>query len=178
MRAPKSLTRDELKALLQAASVNAEHRLMLTTSYTHALRVSELCLLTAANVVDGFLHITRKKGSEDGVQAASPELQAWAKAHPTGPLFLAEYSEKCRRWQVRRIYQRYAVQAAIPEHKLTGTHVLRHSCATLMLSGKAALNDVAVRLGHKSVTSTAIYTRSNDASGDKAFAACAALESL
>ena len=42
---------------------------------------------------------------------------------------------------------------------LAGTHVLRHTAATRLYRGGASLKEVADLLGHRSLDTTAIYTK-------------------
>jgi len=45
--------------------------------------------------------------------------------------------------------------------QITGTHVLRHSAATLMHQGGATLKEIADVLGHRSLNTTSIYAKVN-----------------
>lgn len=58
------------------------------------------------------------------------------------------------RWAMRRAYAE--VQGC--EH-WTGTHVLRHTAATLMLRRGVSLKEIADVLGHQSIETTTIYTK-------------------
>jgi site-specific recombinase XerD len=60
------------------------------------------------------------------------------------------------RGAVRRAYRR----ADLPE-TMTGTHVLRHTTATRLYERGASLKDIADLLGHRSLETTAIYTKVN-----------------
>ena len=42
-----------------------------------------------------------------------------------------------------------------------GTHILRHTAATLMIQGGATIKEVADVLRHRSINTTAIYTKVN-----------------
>ncbi|MCP4285764.1 MAG: tyrosine-type recombinase/integrase [Gammaproteobacteria bacterium] len=45
--------------------------------------------------------------------------------------------------------------------RCTGTHILRHTAATLMVQGGATIKEVADVLRHRSINTTAIYTKVN-----------------
>jgi site-specific recombinase XerD len=58
------------------------------------------------------------------------------------------------RCSVRQAYAR----AGLPEH-YTGTHRLRHTAATRLVTGGASVKEIADVLGHASIDSTAIYAK-------------------
>jgi integrase len=61
----KSLTRNELDALLRIAARYSEHHaLMFIVTFNHGLRVSETLALTGENVMNGYLVVQRLKGSK------------------------------------------------------------------------------------------------------------------
>ena len=58
-----------------------------------------------------------------------------------------------------RAAMRYAHKRAGLAEQFTGTHVFRHSLATMMHQKGATLKEIADVLGHKSIDSTTIYTK-------------------
>jgi len=60
-----------------------------------------------------------------------------------------------------RAAMRYAYERADLGDQFTGTHVFRHTLATVMHQKGATLKEVADVLGHKSLDSTTIYTKLN-----------------
>lgn len=60
-----------------------------------------------------------------------------------------------------RSVMRYAHERAGLGDQFTGTHVFRHTLATMMYQKGVTLKEVADVLGHKSINSTTIYTKLN-----------------
>jgi site-specific recombinase XerD len=67
-----------------------------------------------------------------------------------------ELSPELVRGAMRRAYARARLDAG-----LTGTHVLRHTAASIMHQRGASLKEIADVLGHQSIDTTAIYTKVN-----------------
>ncbi len=61
------------------------------------------------------------------------------------------------RYQVFRIFQRYATEAGLPRRK-RHPHVLKHTIGTDLVDAGVPLPKVQVHLGHKSLASTGRYT--------------------
>ena len=61
---------------------------------------------------------------------------------------------------VRGAMRRAYARAGFPP-TWTGTHILRHTAATMMLNKGASLKELADVLGHKSIDTTMIYTKVN-----------------
>ena len=59
---------------------------------------------------------------------------------------------------VRGAMRRAYARAGFPK-EWTGTHLLRHTAATLMQQGGASLKAVADVLGHRSIDTTIVYTK-------------------
>lgn len=59
---------------------------------------------------------------------------------------------------IRGVVLRLAGRAGL-QHRIGGTHILRHSVASRMLSAGASLKQVADLLGHQSINTTAIYAK-------------------
>ncbi len=159
-----SLSASELSSLLAAARKHSQRDyIMLSTAFRHGLRASEICGMTAEQVRSGYVTINRLKGSDKSVQACSPELTEYAK-DKTGRLF------NIQRRQFHNVMVQHGSTAGIPEH-LKHCHVLKHSCAMIMLAGGAKINEVQKRLGHKNGGNTLKYLAVSDAVADKAFSA-------
>jgi integrase len=155
----KSLTRDELNRLLDAAGAD---RLMLTVMFNHGLRVSEVVALTDANVINGHLVVQRLKGSRKTTQPLLSDEQALLAMK--GRFF------PMSRWTVRRKIQEYGAKADIPEHKRI-CHILKHTCGRLGFKGGMSIPDLQAYLGHVNGGNTLIYLQSTEEEAAHAFAA-------
>ena len=71
-------------------------------------------------------------------------------------LFLNRFGKRLTDRSVRRMLDKYLLQTGL--NSLTSPHTLRHSFATHLLDGGADLRSVQELLGHKSLTTTQIYT--------------------
>jgi integrase/recombinase XerC len=71
-------------------------------------------------------------------------------------LFLNKYKDRLSRRGIARIVKKYGVE--VTEDKKTRPHILRHSFATHLLDEGANLLAVKEMLGHKSLSTTQIYT--------------------
>jgi len=169
----KSLSREQLASLLNAASANRLHRLMVLVTYNHGLRASETINLRSINVRDGFLTVQRLKGSLKTTHRlfaneAQPLMQLAAEKAGTGERLFPI----CRQhfW---RLVQKYGKQAGVPTH-LCHPHIAKHSIAMHSIH-QAGIENVRTFLGHVSIASTGCYLKVDD---DAASAAvCAALGS-
>jgi site-specific recombinase XerD len=57
---------------------------------------------------------------------------------------------------IRSIITRQAARAGLAD-QVRGTHVIRHSVATLLINAGASIKEIADLLGHRSIDTTAIY---------------------
>src|SRR6266849_861319 len=118
-----ALSRDELRALLEAAKAHRERDwLMILIAFHHGLRASEVAGITADNVIDGHLTIQRLKGSmkttQPLVRSCDPLFDVLATlldyaltSTPGKPIF------GIGRVQFWRLVKKYAAAAGIPAHK-------------------------------------------------------------
>jgi site-specific recombinase XerD len=60
---------------------------------------------------------------------------------------------------VSRIVARCIIRAGIPDPGRPGVHLLRHSLATRMVNSGVPIKQIADVLGHRSINTTAIYTK-------------------
>lgn len=174
---PKTLSRDEIEALLLAAGAAdsaAGLRLvaLVEMAYASGLRVSELLTLKVEAVRrDPAYLIVRGKGGKERLAplnaAARESIKAWLDARdaarkPNTPdsVWLFPSHGKTGHLTPRRFAQLLdqAALAANIDPARVSPHVLRHAFATHLLEGGADLRVVQTLLGHADISTTQIYT--------------------
>ncbi|MCB2115484.1 MAG: site-specific tyrosine recombinase XerD [Rhodobacteraceae bacterium] len=183
-RLPKTLTVDEVEALLAAARESGRNPMerlrnacLMELLYATGMRVSELVGLpvVAARGDPRMLLVKGKGGKERMVPLSAPSreaLAAWLalrdaaekqaqaerKTPPTRHLFPARGKEgHLTRQAFHGLLKDFAVAAGIAPDRVT-PHVLRHAFATHLLAGGADLRVIQTLLGHADVSTTEIYT--------------------
>ncbi|OMG60805.1 site-specific tyrosine recombinase XerD [Brevundimonas sp. ZS04] len=174
---PKTLSRDEIEALLTAAGgadSTAGLRLIVLVemAYASGLRVSELLALKVEAVRrDPAYLIVRGKGGKERLaplnMPAREAIKAWLNARdaarkPNTPdsAWLFPSHGKSGHLTPRRFAQlldQAAITAGIDPARVS-PHVLRHAFATHLLEGGADLRVVQTLLGHADISTTQIYT--------------------
>lgn len=74
-------------------------------------------------------------------------------------VFLNRRGRKLSREMIFMMVKKTAIEAGV--HKTLSPHTFRHSFATHLLEGGADLRSIQAMLGHKSITTTEIYTHIN-----------------
>lgn len=170
---PKSLTEDDVGALLEAPNINEalglRDRAMLELLYACGLRVSELVGLkvTEVSLNEGVIRVTGK-GSKTRLVPMGQEAVEWVArylkdARPeilhkrlSDSLFVTQRGEAMTRHAFWHLIKRHALFAGIKKH--LSPHVLRHAFATHLLNHGADLRVVQMLLGHADISTTQIYT--------------------
>ncbi len=170
---PKSLTEEEVEALLAAPAVNDplgnRDRCMLEVLYATGLRVSELVNLRAGqvNLNQGVIRILGK-GNRERLIPLGEEAVRWLGEFSRGPraeillerqtdyLFPTRRGDRMTRQAFWHIIKRYARKASV--NKDLSPHTLRHAFATHLLNHGADLRVVQMLLGHSDLSTTQIYT--------------------
>jgi integrase/recombinase XerC len=167
---PRFLDEEQVKRLLDAPSPEAwqglRDRAILETLYSTGMRVSELTGLNQEDVeeISGTI-IVRGKGKRERLcpvgQTALTAVQRYVAARPKkllapAALFVSQKRTRLTVRQVDRLLQRYARQVELPVS--ISPHSLRHSFATHLLDRGADLRSVQELLGHRSLSTTQIYT--------------------
>jgi integrase/recombinase XerD len=170
---PKSLTEDEVEALLTAPVVTDplghRDRTMLEVLYATGLRVSELVNLkhTQVNTNQGVIRIVGK-GNRERLIPLGDEAVRWLADFVSGCrgeillerqtdyLFPTRRGDRMTRQAFWHIIKRYARKAGV--HKDLSPHTLRHAFATHLLNRGADLRVVQMLLGHSDLSTTQIYT--------------------
>jgi integrase/recombinase XerD len=170
---PRSLTEEEVEALLAAPTVSDplghRDRTMLEVLYATGLRVSELVNLSLAqvNLNQGVLRIVGK-GDRERLIPLGEEAVQWVQQFLQGPrveillerqtdfLFPTRRGDRMTRQAFWHIIKRYARKAGV--QKDLSPHTLRHAFATHLLNHGADLRVVQMLLGHSDLSTTQIYT--------------------
>lgn len=148
--------------------------LILLLSFQHGLRVSEVANLQLADVADGILHVQRVKKSLETTQPLMPSpnvlfneplaLQAWLEERPQ----VGEALFPSRKGgmaldpdSVSRLATQYMELAHVPAD-LAHHHSLKHALASMLIRSGVDLAYVKQALGHRSISSTILYTHITD----------------
>lgn len=171
---PHFLTTEQVCELLEAPPANdpmgLRDRAILETLYSAGLRVAELVGLDM-NSWDRSANIMRVygKGKKERIAPvgtyAVRALEAWMAVRVPDPnglpdevnaLFLNRFGRRLTTRSIGRMIDKYLKTTGLDS--ITSPHTLRHSFATHLLDGGADLRSVQELLGHKSLTTTQIYT--------------------
>ena len=171
---PHFLTTDQVGKLLEAppatTSAGLRDRAMLETMYSAGVRVAELVGLNVDDWDrDASIIRVLGKGRRERIAPigsyASRALGHWvdvrqpaevASPEDAAALFLNRFGKRLTTRSVGRMLEKYLKLAGLDQ--ATSPHTLRHSFATHLLDGGADLRSVQELLGHKSLTTTQIYT--------------------
>ena len=89
----------------------------------------------------------------DGARVAPrPELARWS---DEAAVFLARTGRRLSAMSLHLLVRTYGERAGVK----ASCHVLRHSYATHLLQGGANVREIQKLLGHRHLTTTALYTR-------------------
>jgi integrase/recombinase XerC len=145
-------------------------RAILETLYSAGIRVSELVGLDVldADLNDGVITV-RGKGKKERLALLGPNARGamvrWlddrerllAKVGTDSPaVFLNKTGGRLTTRSVGRLLEKYLKAAGLDPR--TSPHTLRHSFATHLLDAGADIRGVQELLGHKSLTTTQVYT--------------------
>lgn len=195
--ADDALTREQLDQFL--AACDDRDRAMWLLQVNHGLRISEVLALTPDDFDHGYLLVGRLKGSAVTRQALTaaerPLVEALIAEREAETRDVLEVMKGSRmisggrrggKTEATRVildgrrlfkldpatawrrFQKTATAIGLPKHK-RHPHVLKHTCAMLMVRGLAPLPAVQKRLGHKSILTTMLYIRMSDTEADEWF---------
>ncbi len=171
---PHFLTSEQVAKLLEAPPSNEpmglRDRAMLETLYSAGLRVAELVGLDleswdrGANILRVYGKGKKERIAPVGTYAVRA-LERWLVVRTPDPnglpdetnaLFLNRFGRRLSTRSIGRMIDKYLKMTGL--ETITSPHTLRHSFATHLLDGGADLRSVQELLGHKSLTTTQIYT--------------------
>jgi integrase/recombinase XerD len=169
------LVREEVQALLDAPDpANREgirDRAMLHLAVCAGLRVSELTSLRIGDVTFPAMSIrVLGKGRRERVlplwKTSASALRAWLAIRGTAAapeVFISNRGEPLSRWGFAYVLKQHVQTAGqlCPrlQNKRVSPHVLRHTCAMIVLQATQDIRKVSLWLGHATLASTEIYTR-------------------
>ena len=171
---PHFLSTEQVARLLETPSADEilgiRDRAMLETMYSGGLRVAELVAINVdewdrdADVIRVVGKGRKERLSPVGTYAAAA-LGRWLSVRRPAQdgtsddqraMFLNRFGKRLTTRSVGRMLEKHIKQAGLDA--ITSPHTLRHSFATHLLDGGADLRSVQELLGHKSLTTTQIYT--------------------
>ena len=171
---PHFLAEKAMSQLLDAPSVETalglRDRALLETLYSAGLRVSELVGLNLEDVdLDSGMATVRGKGKKERLAMFGPQaltaLKIWLEARlgllaglgrKADAVFLNKNGTRLNVRSVGRSLRKYLANAGLDPQ--TSPHSLRHSFATHLLDHGADIRSVQELLGHRSLSTTQIYT--------------------
>ncbi|MGM0500663.1 MAG: site-specific tyrosine recombinase/integron integrase [Bacillota bacterium] len=164
---PKVLNKKEVKEIIAAVD-NLKHQLILILTYSAGLRVSEVVRLKISDIDADrkLIYIRSAKGYKDRYtllsKSALTKLRLYVRAfqvHKYEGQWLFPGQNKEKHLSIRsaqKVFKRACKKAGIK--KELGINSLRHSFATHLLEQGVDLRYIQNLLGHKSSTTTEIYT--------------------
>ena len=169
------LLREELQAVLDAPDPatrdGIRDRAMLHVAVCAGLRVSELTGLKVDDIDLPSMSIrVLGKGRRERTlplwKPAAAALRAWLAIRgqvATPEVFVNARGEPLSRWGFAYLLKQHAATAARKQpglaKKRVSPHVLRHTCAMVVLQATGDIRKVSLWLGHATLTTTEVYTR-------------------
>ena len=174
-RLPRAIGQAEVRRVLEApdrsTAIGQRDRAILELLYGTGLRLME-CVrldLTDLDLVQHTLLVRDGKGKKDRYVPVAGRAHDAVRVYlnesrrllterwDDGALFVSRWGRRLGAMSIRVLVRRSGTKVGV---KLA-THVLRHSYATHLLAGGADVRHVQRLLGHKDLTTTALYTRVN-----------------
>lgn len=165
---PKYLTMEQSAALLKAVSGPNEKRdyAILMLFLNCGIRRSELVGLNLTDVYEDRIRVVGKGNKERFVYFGTPCRKAIDAYLPernkkiltdNRALFGSRDNNRISVTAVHRMVKKYLLMAGLDANELSA-HKLRHTAATMMLSGGVDVKTVQEVLGHENLNTTQIYT--------------------
>lgn len=160
---PVVLSPDEVAQFLKAVE-NKKHKAILMTIYATGLRILETTRLKVSDIDSRrmTIRIQQGKGKKDRYVMLSNKLliilrDYWKEYQPASWLFYGKTKNNPISTATARQVCRLASYESGLKKRVT-PHILRHSFATHLLEQGTNLRTIQILLGHKSPSSTAVYT--------------------
>ncbi|MDX2050421.1 MAG: tyrosine recombinase XerC [Rickettsiaceae bacterium] len=169
---PRSLNLDQINGTIEGLLeeheeewMNLRNRAVVILAYAQGLRISEILSITKKQINDRYLKIVGKGSKERIVpwlDISLSSLRTYIKNIPYDisedmPIFLAKKGGLLHASQIRQILINLRKRLNLPEH--TTPHAFRHSFASHLLENGADLRVIQELLGHASLSTTQVYTK-------------------
>ena len=160
-RLPRHTDTEGISKLLDApdeSPLGLRDRAILEVLYSAGLRVSELVGLNREDIGDGTVRVIGKGDRQRLAplgSKATAALEAWLAVNDSEVVFTNYQGGRLSVRSVQNLVDKYTEKAGL--RKLT-PHSMRHSMASHLLDNGADIRSVQEMLGHRSITSTEIYT--------------------
>ncbi len=174
-RLPKYLELEESRDLLDSVDGEFEERdtCILTFFLNCGMRLSELVGINLSDIRENTLTVIGKGDKERTIylnDACLRTLSDYLAVRPNveekngrKPLFVSKRKKRISPKTVQYTVKKYIMRAGLDPEKYS-VHKLRHTAATLMYSyGNVDIRALQEILGHESVSTTQIYTHTNNA---------------
>lgn len=171
------LTTTEVQALVDAPAADTRSgirdRAMLHLTICAGLRVSELTGLQLDDIAaQGASIRIRGKGRRERAlplwKSTAAALRAWLAIRgpmPTPEVFVNARGQPFSRWGIAHVLRGHGRTArrtsASLARKRLSPHVLRHTCAMIVLQATHDIRKVSLWLGHSQLTTTEMYVRAD-----------------
>lgn len=171
------LTQEEVQALVNAPTPTTRQglrdRAMLHLTICAGLRVSELTGLRLEDMAAQAVTIrVRGKGRRERSlplwKTTATALRAWLAVRgqvPALEVFVNARGQPFSRWGVAHVLKCHGITArgtcASLARKRLSPHVLRHTCAMIVLQATHDIRKVSLWLGHSQLTTTEMYVRAD-----------------
>ena len=173
------LRQNEVQALLNAPDPatreGSRDRAMLHLAVSGGLRVSELTGLRTEDVeLSSMSILVHGKGRRERAlplwKTTATAIRAWLAVRgtvATPELFVNARGRSMSRWGFAYVLQHHAETASQKcpslSKKQISPHVLRHTCAMIVLQATQDIRKVSLWLGHSNLATTEVYTRADPA---------------
>lgn len=171
------LRQEEVQALLNAPDPTTREgsrdRAMLHLAVCGGLRVSELTGLRTEDIeLSSMSILVHGKGRRERAlplwKTTATAIRAWLAVRgtvATPELFINARGGSMSRWGFAYVLQHHAERASHKcpslSKKQISPHVLRHTCAMIVLQATQDIRKVSLWLGHSNLATTEIYTRAD-----------------
>jgi integrase/recombinase XerD len=160
---PEILSQEEVARIFDACS-NLKHKTVLMTAYSGGLRLGETLALLPSDIDSRrmVIRVEQGKGRKDRYVMLSQTLlqtlrEYWRAFRPLTWLFYGQTKQKpLAPSTAEKIFKIAARKATITKN--VSFHSLRHAFATHLLEDGANVRVIQALLGHRSLTTTQVYT--------------------
>jgi len=160
---PEILSQEEVARVFDACS-NLKHKAVLMTAYSGGLRLGETLALLPSDIDSTrmVIRVEQGKGRKDRYVMLSKTLlqtlrEYWRAFRPVTWLFYGQTKQKSLAPSTaEKIFKIAARKATITKN--VSFHSLRHAFATHLLEDGTNVRVIQALLGHRSLTTTQIYT--------------------